>query len=179
MYLNSESISALSNYIRKHSEHIEKKIQMELEGYPSGEDEYHADDLEPSRVFIKNLIIDDCGMKDLDFSKLLEAIGLQNRLKSINYINNEFGPHSLKALQEILWKQKPEVLQSYQKFEPLEVLKFANLKCTLLVTQELLQTIDETSTIRPLKKLKLSDFNFNETNSMYYLNSLFASNPGL
>ena len=50
-------------------------MEKEVEGYPSDENEAQENDLEPSKVYIKSLIIDECGLKDKDFAVLLRAIG--------------------------------------------------------------------------------------------------------
>jgi hypothetical protein len=45
--------------------------------------------------------LDDCGLKDLGFSKILKGIIKQESLEILSYSNDEIGHQSLDQLEEI------------------------------------------------------------------------------
>jgi len=104
-------------------------------------------DLRPDQIYVKNLIIDDCGMKDADFAALLRSISIQGKLKSITYANNEFREESVEALCGIIQREQspPTVGQGSKQpeYEFLESLKLCNLRCDQSGIQNLLRVMDE------------------------------------
>jgi hypothetical protein len=58
--------------------------------------EFLAKNAHPSSPFlVRNLTLDDNGMNDCDFAKVLHGIGVQGCLVSLSYSQNELGPLSL------------------------------------------------------------------------------------
>ena len=49
---------------------------------------------ESREMLIKQLFLDDCGLKDESFAEILKSLIKQKKVESISYINNEFGPKS-------------------------------------------------------------------------------------
>ena len=98
-----ETVAALSAYILDQTELLNEKVSKESSGNfvkaQKTDDESIKNKekvkLNPDQIHIKNLTIDDCGVKDADFATLLDALLSQGKLKSITYINNEFSEQSV------------------------------------------------------------------------------------
>ena len=68
--LNSDTVLALANYII---------AQTKLTGYRRFKQllvDKETNLMEPSQLYVKHLVIDDCGMKDEDFAVLLGALSI-------------------------------------------------------------------------------------------------------
>lgn len=87
---------ALSNYI------IAESKLIGLQRFRKLMVEKNTDLADPSQIYVRHLILDDCGMVDNDFAVLLAALSIQGKLKSITYRNNQLGRKSLIALNEII-----------------------------------------------------------------------------
>jgi len=151
--------------------------------------------LNPDQIHIKNLTIDDCGMKDGAFATLMDALVRQGKLTSITYINNEFSQQSVDALSKILGNSAATGSQD-QQFQHLECLKLGNLKsgnqnCPGRLIYELMVAVDDHCPKNPLKRLKLQelelgygtpDFGFDPEygyGSVHCISKQFEWNPGL
>ena len=148
-------------------------------------------ELNPDQIHIKNLTIDDCGMKDADFATLMDALVSQGKLKSITYINNEFAEQSVKALSRILGNSATIGSQDHH-FQHLECLRLGNLKvgsqnCPGTLIYDLMVAVDDYCLKNPLKRLKLQELELGYENSpitpdystVYYISGQFNLNPGL
>jgi len=87
-------------------------------------------------------------MKDADFAALLRSISIQNQLRSITYINNEFREESLAALLEIITREHKQSsgispTKKEHDFDDLESLKLCNLRSDQSTIRELLRVIED------------------------------------
>jgi hypothetical protein len=144
-------------------------------------------ELNPDQIHIKNLTIDDCGMKDADFATLMDALISQGKLKSITYINNEFAEQSVKALSRILGNSGTIGSQD-QHFQHLECLRLGNLKvgsqnCPGTLIYDLMVAVDDYCLKNPLKRLKLQELELGyetpDYSTVHYISGQFNLNPGL
>ena len=183
VYINSSTIHALANYI------IAQTRMQALLTTPGSEGV-----CSPSQIFVKHLIIDDCGMKDVDFAVLLGAISLQGKLKSLTYANCEFGWKSLTALCAVLSESTPTgapeslaghafgssgaapASTTHTKKEHLECLRLTNLKTEQHVLLRLFAELDGLVDVSPITKLKLSCLDLNHIHVLDYLNKQLAAN---
>ena len=53
-------------------------------------------------IAIREINLDDNGLKDKSFAYILNAISTQQSLKRISYVNNEIGANSIKELEKML-----------------------------------------------------------------------------
>ena len=51
---------------------------------------------------MKEIILDDNGLKDSSFANILAALATQPSLKRLTYVNNELGARSIEQLEKIL-----------------------------------------------------------------------------
>jgi len=157
-------------------------------------------ELNPDQIHIKNLTIDDCGMKDADFAALLDVLMRQGKLKSITYINNEFSEQSVDALSRILGNSAANCQDRH--FQHLECLKLGNLKVgsqncpgkrerERKLIYDLMVAIDDYCLKNPLKRLKLQELELGyevgydgyektpDYSTVHYISGQFNLNPGL
>ena len=59
------------------------------------------------KLEIKDLILDNNGIKDNECAKLLKSVGSHYVIRSVTYANNEFGYDSIEELREILERSSP------------------------------------------------------------------------
>lgn len=57
---------------------------------------------EVAYIVIKEINLDDNGLKDAAFADILSALATQPSLKRISYVNNEIGQKSILQLEKIL-----------------------------------------------------------------------------
>ena len=55
-----------------------------------------------SYIPVKEIILDDNGLKDSSFANILAALATQPSLKRLTYVNNELGARSIEQLEKIL-----------------------------------------------------------------------------
>lgn len=100
--------------------------------------------------FINRLLFDNCGLKDQQFSEILESLHSLQDFKAIIYRNQEFGPKSAEAIHELTLRRIPNHLDE---------LVLYNCKMTGDAVEKLLKHLTEQS---HLSKLSLVNANLND-----------------
>ena len=95
-----------------------------------------------SNLKLKEINLDDNGLKDESFAHILDAISNQTDLQVINYNNNGLGLKSVAVLACLLQRKPPDNLKEF---------RISNVKSSRQAMQKLLELLETASSLRKLR----------------------------
>ena len=98
-YISEGMAQAMAEVLRRavqeHTEEIQKKLGLNLKTHVVEEEKVPY-------ISVREINLDDNGLKDAAFAHILSALATQPGLKRLNYVNNEIGGKSIVELKKLL-----------------------------------------------------------------------------